>query len=126
MACATPPGVGYPTERPMRAKMTALTIAGALVAGGGVGYAVAGTPSAAAKPSAANSSSPSHSMMGGGSMMDAEHAKMMRNPAMRQMHRAMVREHAKMMRDGKMRRQHERAMREPPEMGRMMRDHMGR
>lgn len=57
-------------------------------------------------------------------MMDAEHGRMMRDPAMREMHRTMVREHAEMMRDPQMRRQHERAVRDFPEMARMMRDHM--
>jgi len=49
---------------------------------------------------------------------------MMRDPAMRQMYRAMVREHKKMMRDPAMRRFEDRAMRKFPEMARMMREHM--
>ena len=111
----------------MRTKLTALTIAGALAVGGGAGYVVAGAGSAAAQPHADKGHSPSRSMMSGpmmAQMMDAEQAKMMRSPAMREMHRTMVREHAKMMRDAKMRRQHQRAMREFPEMARMMREHM--
>jgi hypothetical protein len=113
----------------MRTKLTALTIAGALALGGGIGYAAAGAGSATAQPSAARGISMDGSMIGGDSMMaqmmDAEHAKMMRNPAMREMHRTMVREHANMMRDGEMRRQHEQAMRDFPAMARMMREHMG-
>lgn len=114
----------------MHVNLTALTVAGALALGGGVGYSVAGIGNAAAEPRAIDRSSPEHSMMGGGSMMagmmDAEHARMMRDPAMRDMHRTMVRERAKMMRDPAMRRQHERAMRDFPAMGRMMREHMER
>lgn len=113
----------------MRTKFTALTTAGALALGGGIGYAVGGGGSAAAQPSGPRGMSMDGSMMGGdsmmGQMMDAEHAKMMRNPAMREMHRTMVREHAKMMRDGEMRREHEQAMRDFPAMARMMREHMG-
>ena len=89
----------------MRARIAALTVGAALVVGGGVGYVVAGAGSAAAQSPAAKSPSTDERMMRwGGSMMGAEHAKMMR--------------------DGKMRRQHERAMRDFPEMARMMREHM--
>ena len=113
----------------MRTKLTALTAAGALALCGGIGYAAAGGGSAAAQPSKGKGMSMDGSMMSDDSamagMMDAEHAKMMRNPAMREMHRAMVREHTKMVRDGKMRRAHEQAARDFPEMARMMREHMG-
>ena len=81
----------------MRTKLTALTVAGALAVGGGAGYLLAGAGSAAAQPDADKDHSPSRSMMSGSmmaQMMEAEHAKMMRNPAVREMHRSMVREHA--------------------------------
>lgn len=116
----------------MKWKSTTIAAVGALAVGTGAGYAggaVASEPAAVQAPPAKAQPSANPMMDGtGGSMMtemmDAEHAKMMRDPAMRRMHRTMVREHAKMMRDPAMRRQHERAMREFPEMARMMRKHM--
>ena len=108
----------------MRSKITVLFVSASLLAGAAVGYGVAG---GATDPAEARSqpASSGHPMMG--QMMDAEHGRMMRDPAMRQMHRSMVRDHARMMRDPNARDQHERAMREFPEMARMMRDHhMGR
>ena len=120
-------GWGKRLEIMMPTKLTAFAVVGALAFVGGLGYVTgAGSGSAAARSPVAKSGS-DPMMSGGGSMMammDAEHAKMMRDPAMRQMHRTMVREHAKTMRDGQMRRQHQRAMRDFPNMARMMREHM--
>lgn len=117
----------------LRTKSMLAVAAGALAVGIGGGYVAgaAGSPERASAQSPPTQTQPSgDSMMGGGSgsmmteMMDAEHARMMRDPAMRKMHRAMVREHAQMMRDPAMRRLEDRAMRSFPEMARMMREHM--
>ena len=78
---------------------TAIAVAAALAVGAGGGYAgaAANEPAQAGTPQA-QGSAPGDSMMGGrdgsmmAKMMDAEHAKMMRDPAMRDMHRSM-REH---------------------------------
>lgn len=117
----------------MRTKLTLAAAAGAmaLVAGGGYLASAAGDPEPASAQSPPTQTQPAgDSMMGGHSgsmmteMMDAEHALMMRDPAMGKMHRAIVREHAKTMRDPAMRRLEDRAMRQFPEMARMMREHM--
>jgi 1,4-dihydroxy-2-naphthoyl-CoA synthase len=117
----------------MRLKPTVAAVAGALAIGVGGGYlaGVTGTPQPASAQSPPAQTQPSaDSMMGGDGasmmtqMMDAEHAKMMRDPAMRQMHQAMVREHKQMMRDPAMRRLEDRAMRKFPAMARMMREQM--
>lgn len=105
----------------MRPKLTTLLITGALAAGGAGGYAVA----AAADDPVAPKPQPMSAGMSDMSMMDAEHRKMLREPAIRAMHRKMVREHEKMLRDPEVRRRYESAMAKFPDMARMMRDHMG-
>lgn len=119
----------------MRTKSTVTAITAALAVGAGVGYigGAAGSPQSASaqSPPATKVASKTSKMTGhGGSMMtrmmDTEHAKAMRDPAVRQMHAAMAREHASMMRDPAMRRLEDQAMRRSPEMARMMREHMGR
>ena len=123
----------------MKTRITAVAVTGALALAAGVGYVggTAGAESAAAQSPAKNERS-TNSMTkrdGGhamgrdgalmmGAMMDRQHAKMMRDPAMRRMHRGMVRQHSKLMRDPAMRKAHNNAMREFPDMARMMRDHM--
>lgn len=107
---------------------TKSTVAAAVALGAGSGYLAA----AASDPERASAQTQpaGDSMMRGGSgsmmteMMDAEHARMMRDPAMRQVHRAMVREHDKMRQDPTMRLLENRAMGKFPEMARMMREHM--
>lgn len=100
-----------------------MIITGTLMAGLGAGYA----GGAAASPTKAASPSQSRQMGGAqGPMMNAEHAKTMRDPEMRRLHGAMVREHARTMRDPGMRRLEKRAARAFPEMVGMMRRHMTR
>lgn len=117
----------------MRPKSTAIVVAGTLAVGVGAGYlgtAARNPQPASAQSPPAKSQSSADSMMGGNSgsmmteMMDAEHAKMMREPAMREMHQAMVRKHSRMMRDPATRRLENRLMRRSPEMAAMMRKHM--
>lgn len=111
----------------MAGRTTAVAVVAALAVGAGGGYAGgAWDEAAAAKTPQAQSDMSGYSMMGGhdGSMMDAQHAKMMRDPDVRAMHKTMAREHAKTMRDAEMRSRHDRAMRKFPEMARMMREHM--
>lgn len=113
----------------MRIKSAAFAVVGAIALGASGGYA-AGAKGAPA-PSPAQTKPSADSMMGGkaGSemmkMMDAEHARMLRDPEMRELHQAMVKEHTKTMRDPAMQRLEKQAMKNLPEMAQMMRKHMG-
>lgn len=105
----------------MQSRTTALIITGTLVGGLGTGC-IGG---AAASPTAAASPSESREMGGvAGPMMDAEHAKPMRDRDMRRLHEAMVRERARTMRDPEMRRRETRALRALPQMASRLRRHM--
>lgn len=125
----------------LRRKAVAAAIAGAVALGGGVGYFSIASASAqvASARTAARAQPAVGPMMGVGSgstlgaaaaammsqAMDAAHAQMLRKPAVREWHQAIVREHQLMHRDTAMGRVYQQTVKASPVMATMMRDYMG-
>lgn len=117
----------------MRSKAVAAAVFGLVAIGGGVGDLAGATGSpqpAAAQTQAITASSMAAdggAMMGAAvmwQMMDAQHAQMMRGPAMRRLRETMVREHRAILHAPGMRRLHLQAIEGLPAMGVMMRTDM--